>query len=71
MTGTYLNSTFSNNLLIDSWCSIFKSINRISDDFKFLSGSLISTDKAHCVAKLGFASQIFQLKMFTLSRETL
>ena len=31
MSRTYLNSTFSNNLLIDRWCSISKSVNHVSD----------------------------------------
>ena len=49
VTGTSLNLTFLNKLLIDRWCSISMSDNHISDHgLKYLSGALISTDNLEC-----------------------
>ena len=48
---------FSNKLLIDSWCSIFRSVNNIFDrGVKHLLGCAIPTDKSEYVAKFRFAS---------------
>ena len=38
VTGTCLNSTFSNYLLIDIWCNISKSVNHVSDQGSNVSG---------------------------------
>ena len=44
------------DFLIDSWCSISKSVNHISDHgFKCPPGSVISTDTSENVAKFRFA----------------
>ena len=48
---------FSNKLVIDSWNSIFESVNHFSNHSdKSLSGSVISTNQSECVAKFRFAS---------------
>ena len=55
VTWTSLNSTFSNKLLIDRWCTIFESVNQISDHvFKCLSRSLIWTVTTEFVVKFRF-----------------
>ena len=54
VTGMFLNLTFSNKFLLDSCCSISKS--QISNHgFKWLSGSVILTDKSECVSKFRLA----------------
>ena len=47
VTVTCLNLTFSNTLLIDSWCSISENAKSISDHgFKCFSRSVVSTGKS-------------------------
>ena len=53
---TFSQFDFFEQTLIDSWCSISKSVSHISDHgFNCLLGSVISTDKSECVAKFSFA----------------
>ena len=55
VTGTCLNLTFSNKLVIDLWCSYSKLVNDISDHgIKCVLGSVVSTDKSECVVKFCF-----------------
>ena len=70
VTGTCLNMTFWTKLLTDSWCSISKSVNQISNHgFIGLLEFVNSTDKSESVANFRFASEfeIFeQLSFFIL-----
>ena len=49
VTDNWSNSLFLRKLLFDSWCSISKSINHVSDHgFKSILGSVISNGKSVC-----------------------